>query len=269
MAKEEITRLRDLKTSARDQLMIDPRIIETDKNFNPRDYRLPENRAHLDELKRSIKANGVINPLLIRFDAERKAAVLVDGECRLRATLELIKEGAEILTIPTIQVPGNNEADRLLVAVTANTGKPLSKWELGGAFRRFHKYGWSPDQIETKTGYALRFINEAMELDDAPDDVKFLLSEQAVTPSLALSEIRRSGAGASLVLRQKAEEAKSKGKKIAKKEKKSPTLTIQTLVRAMMTEVPEGDIDNPENEFIAINRKKLKKLVMAVGLGDK
>lgn len=32
---KDVTRLRDLKTSARDQLMIDPRIILVDDNFNP------------------------------------------------------------------------------------------------------------------------------------------------------------------------------------------------------------------------------------------
>jgi ParB/RepB/Spo0J family partition protein len=216
---KNINRLRDLKTSARDQLMIDPRIILIDDSFNPRNYDLPENHAHLDALKRSIRENGTLVPLLVRYDAERRAAVLVDGECRLRANLELIAEGVEIETVPTIQVPGGNEQDRLLTAITANTGKPLSKWELGGAFQRLYNHGWSEEKIATRTGYADRFIREAMELADAPDEIKQLLSSQAVTPSLALAELRANGAAAVETLKAAANAAQSSGQKTAKRAK--------------------------------------------------
>ena len=223
-ATKDVTRLRDLKTSARDQLMIDPRIIIIDDGHNPRDYNLPENHAHLDALKRSIRENGTLVPLLVRFDPARKAAVLVDGESRLRANLELIAEGVEIDTVPTVQVAGGNESDRLLIAITANTGKPLSKWELGGAFQRLYNHGWSHEKIATKTGYKETFIVESMELADAPDEVKQLLSSQAVTPALALSELRTNGAAAVTTLQAIATEHKATGKQGPAKRAKSKTL---------------------------------------------
>lgn len=222
---QEPNRLRDIKVSARDQLMIDPRNIAIEKNHNPRNYHLPENRAHLEELKASIRANGTLVPLLVRWDAEARQAVLVDGECRLRANLELIKEGIDILAIPTVQVAGNNEADRLIMSLTANTGKPLSKWEIGAAFQRLINFGWSTEKIASKMGYTERYVKESLELSDAPDDVKQLLSQQAVTPSLALQHIRRSGPGASATLTAaaaKAKPAKKGGKAIAKRERKAP-----------------------------------------------
>ena len=221
---KDVTRLRDLKTSARDQLMIDPRIIIIDDGHNPRDYNLPENHAHLDALKRSIRENGTLVPLLVRFDPARKAAVLVDGESRLRANLELIAEGVEIDTVPTVQVAGGNESDRLLIAITANTGKPLSKWEIGGAFQRLYNHGWSHEKIATKTGYKETFIVESMELADAPDEVKQLLSSQAVTPALALSELRTNGAAAVTTLQAIATEHKATGKQGPAKRAKSKTL---------------------------------------------
>ena len=269
MAKEEINRLRDLKTSTRDQIMLDPRIIVIEKGHNPRDYRLPENRAHLNALKASIKENGTISPLWVRFDPETKSAVLVDGECRLRANLELIQEGEDIAAVPTIQVPGKSESDRLFDALTANTGKPLSKWEAGNAFRRLHKFGHEPEAIAKKLGYPVRYVNEAMELNDAPDEVKYLLSEQAVSPAFALSAIRKSGSGATLVLRQAVEEQKAKGKKTATKTIQTKTITVQTLVRAMLADLEEGDLDNVDNEYISVDRKKLRKVVLAVGIDTK
>jgi ParB/RepB/Spo0J family partition protein len=264
---QEITRLRDLKIGARDMFTLPLDAIVTEDNFNPRNYRLPENREHLDELKRSIRELGVQVPLLVRFDSETRSAVLVDGECRLRACRELAKEGTEIKGVPVIQVPGNNEADRLLISLTSNTGKPLSKWEIGGAFRRLIAFAWTPKQIADKTGYKERFITEAMELTDAPDDVKHLLSEAAVTPSLALSVIRKSGGKATLILREKVEKAKAAGKKTAARDTKPPRNTLKDATFALFKSLSEGeiaDLDNTDVEFISVERKKLTALYKAL-----
>ena len=269
---KEITRLRDLKVSARDQLMMDPRIISIEKGHNPRDYRLPENRAHLNALKASIKENGTLIPLLIRYDNDAKAAILVDGECRLRANLELIEEGENIPAVPTIQVPGKNETDRLYDALIANTGKPLSKWEAGNAFRRLFKFGHEAEAIAKKLGYPLRYVTEAMELNDAPDEVKYLLSEQAVSPAFALSEIKKSATGAVMVLRQAAEEAKARGKKTATKPVKTKTITVQTLVRSLLSDFTDKEIaalDDTDEQWVTVDRKKFKKVLAAVGVDHK
>ena len=216
-------RLRDLKTGARDMFSIPPSMICVEEGHNPRNYSLPENRAHLDELKRSIAQVGVLSPLWVRFDVpstgEKKTAVLVDGECRLRAVLELIAEGTEIRSVPVIQVEGKSETERLLLAITANTGKPLSKWELGEAFRRLLRFGWSESDVSKKTGYTGRFVAEAVELADAPEEIKHLLSEQAVTPSLALATLRTNGSEATAILKQRVEVAKTNGHKTAKRDK--------------------------------------------------
>jgi ParB/RepB/Spo0J family partition protein len=219
-------RLRDLKTGSRDMFSVPPSMICVEEDHNPRNYNLTENRAHLDELKRSIAQIGVQIPLLVRFDVpnpgEKKTAILVDGECRLRAVLELISEGLEIRSVPVIQVEGKSQTERLLIAITANTGKPLSKWELGEAFRKLIRFGWSEDAVSTKTGYTSRFVAEAVELADAPDEVKELLSAQAVTPSLALATLRTNGSEATAILKQRVEVAKTQGLKTAKRDK-APT----------------------------------------------
>jgi ParB/RepB/Spo0J family partition protein len=203
--------------------MIDPRNIAIEKNYNPRNYHLPENIAHLNEIKASIKEQGVLVPLLVRWDPAAKQAVLVDGECRLRAVLDMIEEGVEIVAIPTVQVQGNNEADRLVTSLTANTGKPLSKWEIGSAFQRLIGFGWTAEKIAARMGYSERYVKESLELSDAPEEVKQLLSQQAVTPSLALQHIRRDGMFATEKLKERVAKAKpgKKGKPaIAKREMK-------------------------------------------------
>jgi len=254
MAKEEVVRLRDLKVSARDLLMLPPDKIKIEKGYNPRDYELPENHAHLENLKASVKVHGIRVPLLVRFDPATRMAFIVDGECRFRAALELIDEGAEITSIPVVQVEGNDPAQRLVLSLTANTGKPLSKWEAGAAFQRLHNFGWEPQVIAEKLGFSLRYITEAMELTDAPESIKQLLSERAVTPALALDHIRKSGTGAVLTLRARADEAKAGGKKTAKRAKKaagpkaagnteSKLKTIAKLIQHAFEESdPKGDV---------------------------
>lgn len=226
--------------------MIDPKLIRVEDGHNPRDYALIENRAHLDELKASIKASGVLQPLLVRWDIGTKQVILVDGECRLRACLELIEEGEEIVAVPTMQVKATNEIERLLVALTANTGKPLSKWEIGSSFKRLIGMGWDAARIAQRLGYREAFVNQSLELSDAPEDVKHLLSEQAVTPSLAIQHLRESGTGAGATLREAASKAKAgkKGKKaIAKRQKKETFVRISTdVMKAIRAALEEAEI---------------------------
>lgn len=228
---KNVTRLRDLRLSARDQFMIDPRIIVVEDGHNPRDYNIPENRAHLDDLKASIRENGTISPLWVRYDAERRAAVLVDCECRLRANLELIAEGVEIEAVPCIQVPGGNEPDRLLLAVVANQNKPLSELELGGAFRKLFNFGWAIDKIAKKSGQSVSFINRSLELADAPQAVQEMVKQQEVTPALAISEVRKNGAKAVETLKAKATEARAKGHKTATRQRGAQPTVITTWLR--------------------------------------
>jgi hypothetical protein len=52
---KDINRFRDFFITRKDLGgFMDPRLIRIEKGHNPRDYRLPENRAHLDSLKVSI-----------------------------------------------------------------------------------------------------------------------------------------------------------------------------------------------------------------------
>jgi len=265
---KEITRLRDLKLSARDQFILDPRIISVEDSFNPRDYRLAENQQHLNEIKASIRENGVRVPILVRYDPATKKAVLVDGECRLRATLELIAEGVEIVGIPAIQSDGSSPAERLLTAIVCNTGKPLSKWESGTAYLRLRRFGWDDVSIAKRTGNSIRFVTEAIELADAPDEVKQMMSEQSVTPALALSEIRKNGAGAVEKLRAKAVKAQAEGNKTAKREQPNRIPNPKQLLNlvAKLVQGVEDDLFNDEFKFVEVERATMVKLAGLVGV---
>ena len=252
---KEVTRLRDLKVSARDQLMIDPRIIVIEGGHNPRDYSLPENRQHLDDLKQSIRQNGTISPLWVRYDQATKSAILVDGECRLRANLELITEGVEIEAVPCIQVTGGNESERLILAITANTGKQFSRLELGSAFQRLIRFGWTEEKIAERSGYPVRVVREAMELADAPEAVKEMVSQGEVTPAAAVTHVRKQGAFAVEELQKQI--AASGGKPVTRA-KAEPMTKLEKAARALLEEFTKQN--EMDEQWIAISRKNLTAL---------
>lgn len=259
ISKKPITRLRDLKSGVRDSIWLDPRIIVIEPDHNPRNFNLPENRAAIDALKASIRIHGTLQPLWVRFDSATRQAVLVDGETRLRANLELIEEGVEIDSIPTIQVSANNEADRLILSLTANTGKPLSQWESGVAYLKLRNFGWSDEKIAERMGQTVHFIKRAIDLSDAPEEMKILLSKRAVTPALAAQLIRDHGSNAARV-------ARDKGAGVGKPLKREKKVGGVAKAISMLLDEAEEELKVDEDvRFVSISIEVIRKLRKAVG----
>lgn len=242
-------RLRDIGrgNGRRDVIFIDPRIIKIESGFNPRSYSLAENREHLDALKVSIVENGVLVPLLVRWNGEE--AILIDGECRLRASLELIEEGVEIKAVPVIQEDGDSEAARLVIALAANTGKPLSLLEAGAAYKRLERFGWSHEEIAKKVGVTRAKVASAIEIAEAPIEVKQMVQDGSVTPALAKKAVREKGDKAAADLIHKVEKAKAAGKTTAKRERieKEPAMgQFMPLWIDIGDEMAKAILDDPE-----------------------
>lgn len=192
------SRLTDLG-SRTDMVNVDPRIIGVDEGWNYRNFGLRQNKEHLEDLKKSILVHGVLQPLWVRMDPEKKIPIVVDGESRLRAVLELIKEGNDIKTVPVVQKKGS-EADRLILSLTANGSKPPSQWEVGGAYKRLQGWGWTIAQIAEKMGQTEAYVKAAIELDAADPSIKKLLSEAAVTQAHVRGAIKKHGDGHRMII---------------------------------------------------------------------
>jgi hypothetical protein len=127
----------------RDYQMIDPRLIDIEPGFNARDYTLPENRAHLDRLKLLIIEAGRVNdPICVRLNRETGRATVIDGECRLRATLELIADGVYPFTeadMPCYPAPpgSDDEATRRFASLYATKASPFPSGNSDAGIRLF------------------------------------------------------------------------------------------------------------------------------------
>lgn len=212
---------------------IDPRIIVIEPGFNARNFDLPENKAHVEQLAKSIAEIGLQKPIVVRY--EDGQVKLSDGESRLRGTLLAIdKLGAEIKTISATREDKRvSEAERVLGLITHNSGKPLTILEQAEVFNRLHKFKWTDAQIAKAIGLTAAHISSVMKLHAAPEEVKQIVREGKVAASLAINVVRDHGPEKALEVLQEATknaEAQGKGRATAKhvttkstKKKKSKT----------------------------------------------
>src|SRR5690606_41041461 len=97
--------LRDIAKRT-DLFNIDPRLIKVDWDSNPREDYGDED---FEELKESIRSNGVEMPLLVFIDKVSNEIALAHGFRRMKAISQLIEEGVEITSVPIKNIPNNLE----------------------------------------------------------------------------------------------------------------------------------------------------------------
>lgn len=181
----------------------DPRVIVIEAGHNPRSAEAL--RENIENLKPQIlAANAVYSPIWARKDGER--VILIDGESRLRATVELMAEGKlpEDFAIPTKYFKGMTTAsERVLLALTANEGRPLERWELGVAYCKLYNGGMSVADVAAKLGKTVRFIRDCMELSEAGPELKAEMIAGTVSEGAVIQAVKKHGSAAITVINEK------------------------------------------------------------------
>lgn len=151
----------------REFFLVDPDSIQIDEGWNPR-----EDFGDLDEMKESVRLNGVRRPLEVRKD-DSGALVLIDGERRLRAVRDANAEGAQIKSVPVLLArKGISDIEALASALIANEGKPLDPFEEAKAIKRFKDWGLSNKEIAEKIGKSNMHITRRLDLIDATPETR-------------------------------------------------------------------------------------------------
>jgi ParB/RepB/Spo0J family partition protein len=237
-APDQVKRLYDLAVGRFDGIRMDPRDLRIQPGFNPRNFTdVEENLEDFQSLKASIKVMGVLVPLLVRFEAGNKQGIIVGGERRERACLELIDEyeksggteGKNIISVPVIQVSGD-EKRLAMIALVENNHKALSQIECGKGYQSLLDLGAGIEEIATGVGRSLRSVSECLALYSAPLAVKELVEVGKVTPTAALQATKKHGDAAGKVLQTQV--AASNGKKVTRKAD-AHTVTARDKVRIL------------------------------------
>ena len=168
------------KTTKSDIYRIDPRNIVVQPGFNSRvDF------GDIDELAEQIRENGVLNPItVIPFKEEDGSEKyrLVDGERRYRATMKLIENGFDIPRIPSLFQPkATTEEEMLIQQLIRNEGKQFNEYELGIAYNKFRKLGYTNAEIAQKLGIKRWKVDCFLAHLDRDERVQTLLKEGRIT----------------------------------------------------------------------------------------
>lgn len=173
---------------------VDPRQLKMDPEFNVRqDY------GNLEELKESIKINGIRVPIRVYINGDD--LFIVDGFRRTRAVMELISEGIDFKGIPAIcETKNYSEKDRIFDMILCNDGKNLNMLEMGIAFNRLVNYGYNQTEIASKIGKTPAHVSNCIQLTTLSKKLQNVIIEGKAACSTVLNAIREADGDEDLVL---------------------------------------------------------------------
>lgn len=171
-------------TKGQNTFMIDPRNIEVEEGFNGR---ITFDRTELDDLKASVKENGVLTPLELKKIRGTDKYKLIDGERRHIVSMELIEEGYE-MRVPAIMFVGN-DVDALVHMLIKNDNVPFSFVEEANVIKRLKSHGLTDKEITLKTGRKKAYLLSLERILTAPEDVKKLITDNRISHTLVLEKI--------------------------------------------------------------------------------
>jgi len=146
--------------------------------------------AKMEELVRSVREVGVLEPILVRPDQDSERLVLVAGERRLRAARE-----AGLQTIPAIVCSDLGAREAREVALIENLQRQdLDPIEEAEGFRELLGLGYKQDALAERLGVSQGHISNRLRLLRLPEEVRQNISREILSAGhgLALLKLERS-----------------------------------------------------------------------------
>lgn len=175
------------ETKKNDYLMLDPRNIEANEEFNVR-----EDYGDMDWLIQDIREYGVKIPVLVHKKIGSDGIyILSDGFRRHRAAMVLINEGEPIRIKAICEPKGNTDENRLIDMFILPEGcKQLNAIEQAKVIGRLIAYGLEIKDIAVKIHKSQAYVSNLNQLNKAPTKLKKLISKNVIKATL-VSEILR------------------------------------------------------------------------------
>jgi len=162
-------------------LMIPVGQIETSRE-QPR-----SNLGDLTELTASIRARGVLEPLLVRALPGSKKYQLIAGERRFQAAIE-----AGLEEVPCVEMAATDREALELALVENLQRKDLSPFEEAEGYRTLaEKYKYTHDQVASAIGKARTTVTESLKLLAIPPAIQDLCRHADITAKSMLLLIAR------------------------------------------------------------------------------
>lgn len=229
-------------------------------------------QSHIDWLTGQMVEHGYkrdkpMTGYVVKEDG-KNVVYVTDGHSRHAAVAAARAAGAEIELIPVIVHPPGTSAEDLTVSlVTANSGKPLSPYEVATVCKRLQGYGHDEKAIAKKLGYTVPYVKNLFDLLAAPKAVRDMVTTGKVSATLAVQTMKKHGKEAASVLKAGAVEAESKGKtKVTGKHVKNagPAPTKKSAAAQVQTELP---IEPPSDKTLDLI-KRMADYIRTIRVGD-
>ena len=139
---------------------------------NPYQPRKTFNEASIEELARSVREHGIVQPLLVTRIGDRKYR-LIAGERRFRAA-----QRAGLNKVPAVIKEMARDSDALQIALIENIQREdLNPIEEANAYHQLHEeFGLTQEEISKQVGKERSTIANFLRLLKLPDGVKKLLA---------------------------------------------------------------------------------------------
>jgi hypothetical protein len=216
---------------------VDPRIIKIEQGFNVRSkldgQMSPARREYIDSLKKAKRAGATFPPLDVRV--EDGEVFLVDGENRLLADLELIKEGDDIQSVECRQFRGN-DADRVAhMVATGQQGLQLAPLESGHGYRRLVNWGWPIQRIAAHVRKSDTHVEQCIMLAESDTKIQKMLILGQTSADVVIPLLRKHGSKKTLeILIDGLERARANGgKKVTAKSLYGPAIPRQVVSKVV------------------------------------
>lgn len=143
---------------------------------NPDQPRKQFSLRELDELCDSIRALGVIQPLIVK-KADKDSYILIAGERRLRAAAR-----AGLKTVPAIVREATVQESALIAVIENVQREDLSFIEEAKAYRRLiDEHGFTQTEVAKKVGKRQSTISNKLRILTLPKDIQDVLTENQLT----------------------------------------------------------------------------------------
>jgi ParB family chromosome partitioning protein len=141
----------------------------------------------LSELTASVRARGVLEPLLVRPMPGSKRYQLIAGERRFQAAVE-----AGLEEVPCVEIAATDQEALELALVENLQRKDLSPFEEAEGYRTLvEKYRYTHDQVARAVGKSRATVSEALKLLTVPPAIQDLCRHADITAKSILLLIAR------------------------------------------------------------------------------
>jgi ParB-like chromosome segregation protein Spo0J len=161
--------------------------LKVDPGYNGR----PLNREHVESLKAKIRSEGYDESKPIRVRNIDGEYFIRDGLHRFTAMSELAEENPDIKGIAVVVAPkGTNEADDVFNMINSNDGLRFSMLEIAALIKRLMTWGKTKEEIATRIGKKVAYINDCLSLGEAAPEVHQAVEDGTIAVTTAAKAAR-------------------------------------------------------------------------------